>query len=493
MRKLFLFSIAAVFTLIFAFASWAGETTEVMVGKEGKFAMTLPEGFKYDALNYWYAAPDGKVHFSPADTSFFSDADYLADAIKEVPGEAKTSQLGKSSLIIKEEKEGFNGPSTVYFIDFKGQYKSCAGCRIRVSNFDGLQGTQSPEILKAISSVRRYSPFMDLPAKFDIATTAAMSTFMTMGRYAADGNTVYGQAFSSKGKAEFVRFDLEKKGAFYEVKGHKVIEKDVQGTYITLYGDYVFYIRAGKGIWCARRDGSSPKLVIEDAAEYLQIRGDRMYWCDAAYKLNSIDMTILVSIIEGKKNMEGEAISLKDNIACVFDREIYYAFMLDDAWLIYQDDADHESLHLRHLPTGADAAATGFPGYGPVLYGSDLYFKAAHDGKETLARIDMGSAKVSFDKETDSFSCAFPGIEYSGMGLSLQHTINTSGYFYAGMNKGWHVSRWKEVENPGKVEEVAYKLAGPDFDISWKIKDGLVTAIRVESSEGGIQSIPRLD
>ena len=491
--KRFLSAFAAASAILLSAAAWAGAPGEVLLGKEGKFAMTLPDGYKYDALNYWYAAPDGKVHLTPADTAFYSDADYFEEALKEVPGEAKTSPLGKSTLIIKQEKEGFNGPSTLYFINFNGQFKSCAGCRIRVSNFDGLEGTQSPEILKAVSSVRRHSAFMDLPTAFDKATTAAMTTFMTMGRYAADGTTVYGQAFDSKGKPEFVRLDLEKKGSFYEVKSHRVIEKGVQATYISLYGDYVFYIRAGKGIWCARRDGSSPRSVIEDAAEYLQIRGDRMYWCDAAYKLKAIDMTTLISIIEGKKNMEGEAISLKDNIESAFDKEIYYAFMLDDAWLIYQDDADHESLHLRHLPTGADAALTAFPGYGPVVYGSGLYFKAARDGKETLARLDMASAKVTFNEETDSFSCAFPGMEYSEKAITLQHTISTSGFFYAGRNMGWQVNRWKEVENPGKVEEVAYKLAGPDFDILWKIKNDLVSAIGVESSEGGVQNLPHLD
>ena len=493
MKRCLSVAVAAVFAMLLAFAAWAGASGEVMVGKEGKFAMTLPAGFKYDALNYWYAAPDGKVHFSPADTAFFSDADYLADAVKEVPGEAKTSQLGKSTLIIKEEKEGFNGPSTVYFIDFNGQYKSCAGLRIRVSNFDGLEGTQSPEILKAVSSVRRATPFTDLPKKFGIATTTAMSTFMPLGLYAAEGDTVFGQAFDSKGKVEFVRLDLEKKGDFYEVKSHKVIEKGAQATYVSLYGDYVFYIRAGKGIWCARRDGTSPRLVIEDAAEYLQIRGDTMYWCDAAYRLKSVDMAVLTGVIEGRKNMEGGEISLQDNIATVFDREIYFAFMLDDAWLIYQDDADHESLHLRHVPTGSDSAVTAFPSHGPILYGSGLYFKAAHDGRETLARIDMASAKVTFDEETDSFACSFPGIEYSEKDVPLQLSISASGMCYAGLDKGRQVSLWKEIENPGKVTEVAYMFTGPDFDIVWKFKDGLVKSINVESASGGVQPIPRLD
>ncbi len=84
-------------------------------------------------------------------------------------------------------------------------------------------------------------------------------------------------------------------------------------------------------------------------------------------------------------------------------------------------------------------------------------------------------------------------MEYSEKAITLQHTISTSGFFYAGRNMGWQVNRWKEVENPGKVEEVAYKLAGPDFDILWKIKNDLVSAIGVESSEGGVQNLPHLD
>ena len=109
--KRFLSAFAAASAILLSAAAWAGAPGEVLLGKEGKFAMTLPDGYKYDALNYWYAAPDGKVHLTPADTAFYSDADYFEEALKEVPGEAKTSPLGKSTLIIKQEKEGFCKPS----------------------------------------------------------------------------------------------------------------------------------------------------------------------------------------------------------------------------------------------------------------------------------------------------------------------------------------------------------------------------------------------
>ena len=44
---------------------------DVTLGQDNAFIMTLPNGYKYDTLNYWYASPDGKAHFSAKDTSFF--------------------------------------------------------------------------------------------------------------------------------------------------------------------------------------------------------------------------------------------------------------------------------------------------------------------------------------------------------------------------------------------------------------------------------------
>ncbi|MBP3730168.1 MAG: DUF5050 domain-containing protein [Mailhella sp.] len=472
-------------------AAWAGE---VEVGKDGMFAMTLPEGYSYDNLNYWYAAPDGKVHVTPRDVSFFTDADYFKEALDAVPGEAKTQPLGKSTLIIKEEKEGFNGPSTLYFIDFNGQFKKNVGCMIRFSNFEGLQGTQSPEVLKAVASVRRYTPFMDFPKSFDKATTAAMSTFMNTGLYAADGNTVFGQVFDSKGNFVFARLDLEAKGSFFDVKSSRIIDKGVQAKYVSLYGDYVFYIRGDKGLWCARKDGSGAKMVIEDAVDYLQVRGDTMYWCNSAYKFMKVDMTTLVSVIEGKTNLEGEAISLQDSIAEVFEKEIYYPFMLDEEWLLYQDDADHESLHLRHLSTGTDIPVTGYPSNGPIAYGSGLYFRAKQGETETLARVDLSAPSIAFNESEDSFACSYPKAEFSGKAVPTQLSIDMEGYGYAGLSQGRHVSQWKDFSNADAKWEDCYCFMGPEFNIFLSYgSNGKVSSIRLASSAGGISTLPRLD
>lgn len=466
---------------------------DVTLGKENAFIMTLPNGYKYDTLNFWYTSPDGKTHFSAKDTSFFEHIEDFEESIKSIAGEGKTSQIGQNTLTIKEEKEGFNGPSTLYYINFNGQFKKYAGCMIRVSSFEGIEHTQSSEILKMIESVKRYSPLNDIPKKFEIATTAAMSNFMQSGRYAADGKTVYGQAFDTSGKPEFVLFNLEPKGSFYEVKSHKVIEKEVQATYITLYDDYVFYIRAGKELYSVKKDGSNPRRILGDISEYLQVRGDRFYWCDSSYKLKSAAASALVSHAEGNTEVD-----LNNAIDSVFDKEIYYAFMLDENWLIFQDDADHESLHLRHLPSGQEVALTSSVSHGPVVLESDLFYRTTKDGVETLAKLDLSTTKVNYDKDNDRFSIVFASSEYSGKTSPKQLAIDMEKYCFAGLNQGMQCSDWKNIENTENREAIAYKFVGPDFDISWefsKEKPDIVHAIQVRGKGivAGIQSIPNME
>ena len=511
MRKLFVLAIASLLALSAcgkksndaptsepeqpAAAAQAAESVvkDVTLGQNNAFIMTLPNGYKYDSLNYWYASPDGKAHFSAKDVSFFEHAEDFEEAIKNVAGEGKTSQIGQNTLTIKEEKEGFNGPSSLYYINFNGQFKNYAGCMIRVSSFEGIENTQSPEILKMIESVKRYSPLNDIPKKFEMATTAAMSNFMQSGRYAADGNTVFGQAFDPAGKPEFVRFDLEKKGDSFEVKSHKVIEKEVQATYITPYEDYVFYIRAGKELYSVKKDGSNPRRILGDVSEYLQVRGDKFYWCDSSYKLKTAAASALVSHAEGDSEVD-----LGNAVDSVFDKEIYYAFMLDENWLIFQDDADHESLHLRHLPSGQEIALTTEASHGPVVLGSDLFYRTNKDGVETLAKMDLSAAKVSYDKDNDSYSCAFSASEYSGKPSPKQLAIDMDKYCFAGLSQGMKCSEWKDIENAENREAIAYKFVGPDFDISWefsKEKPDIVHAIEVRGKGmvSGVVPIPNME
>jgi len=77
------------------------------------------------------------------------------------------------------------------------------------------------------------------------------------------------------------------------------------------------------------------------------------------------------------------------NSVPMLDKEVYFPYFVNDQWFIYQDDADNESLHIRHALSGEDIALCHVPGYSPVIYGTDLYFVAFSNGENSLAKIDM--------------------------------------------------------------------------------------------------------
>ena len=221
------------------------------------------------------------------------------------------------------------------------------------------------------------SPLATLDVNFTSAQTTAMSTFMAGGRYAISEDTVYGLAHSKKGAQRLVGFDLVREGDFVKAANGKTLDKDIIPNHIVLHGDDLYYIRNYSGIFKISKSGGTPACIIDDASEYLQIIGDKLYYCDGNY-------------IFRKADLDGS------NIETVLDKEIYYAYLLDEDWLIYQDDSDHESLHLRYLPTGTDTALTNAPSYNPILVGSTVYFILEENGVPTLAKIDLNKSYPTF-------------------------------------------------------------------------------------------------
>ena len=264
----------------------------------------------------------------------------------------------------------------------------------------------------------------------------------------------------------------------------------MQATYISIYKDYVFYIRAGKDIYCVGKDGSNPRRIIENASEYLQIVNNKMYWSDSSYHFKSAKMSDILAYINGKKD------SLDKDINTVVDKEIYYPFMLNKEWLLFQDDADHEALHLRHIPSKQEATLTQTPAHGPVIYGSDIFFKSAKDGVNTLAKLDLNATKIDYNAEKKTYFSDFSSIEYSGNAFSGQITIDKNGYSYAGLKQNFEISRWKEIDAPEDRIQYLYEYFGKDFTIYWEVeKTGAVKAINVRGNDivSGIQSLPRMD
>ena len=385
-----------------------------------------------------------------------------------------------------EDTAGFYGAETHYCVALGSYYQEKSGCHLMVTNESGdLASTQSQEIIDALKTIRmegeaageraeafaamNADPYESLIIDFTPYETAAMSTFMSGGFYAIEGNSVFGDVFDSNGTAEFARMDLVQNGSFADVDSSLVLEKGIVPTYVTVYGDDVYYIHGGNdsGLYKVSKDGGTPQLIVADAVAYLQIRGGKLYYCDSSYTFREAEL-------DGSNSVP------------VLDKEIYYPYFVNDQWFIYQDDADDESLHLRHARSGEDITLCPIPSYSPVIYGSDLYFVASSNGDKTLAKVDM-----RFEPESmDNFS-----IEYGDLAEAANITISAEGWLYYGLSNGLSIDRWQDAENPDGTYEMFYRCLGEEYELYWKLDaQGRIAAIYVSSlAGGGSQSLPRFD
>ena len=328
--------------------------------------------------------------------------------------------------------------------------------------------------IKTDADLNPLSPLSLFDISFNAAQTTAMSNFMSGGYYVISEDTVYGMGSHKDGNPRLVSFDLTREGDFVKATNPKTLDKDISPNYMALHGEDVYYIRDYGGIYKISKN-SSPTCIVKDAVEYLQIVGNKLYYCDENYTFCKADL-------------DGT------NVEPVLDQEIYYAYLLDEDWLLYQDDSDRESLHLRHLPTGADAAITNGPSYTPILVESTLYFILEENGSPTLARVDLSNIDITYNPATGNHTYSLQ-TETNGKAIGYDLFINKDHYGFVGLNQGRHLSLWTELENPDQIYQRAYRYLSEDYEIEWiYTEDGLVDQIYVTlNATGGGQTIPRFD
>lgn len=162
------------------------------------------------------------------------------------------------------------------------------------------------------------------------------------------------------------------------VIGAKLLSAQSAPQYVDLHGSDIYFLyreagdEGGRSVCRIGKDGSGLVTVADDAYGYVQLVGDRLFYCDSSHKYRSV----------GLDGSGGEL---------VFDREIYMAYQVKPGLLMYQDDADGESLHLRDLETGADMRIAAGRIYDYGIIGNYLYFAkidgAADNGWDDICRI----------------------------------------------------------------------------------------------------------
>lgn len=202
--------------------------------------------------------------------------------------------------------------------------------------------------------------------------TCRMSTFMNWGFYCIEDNVLYGIHTGDIGWELASRsFDPNGDKTWIEFKDDTKILDSCYATYLTKYGDYLYYIRndgGGKTLCRIKTDGSGKETLYDKLCDGLSISDERLYFTDENHHLVSMDP-------------EG------GNLATLLEKEVYYPYPICSGWFIYQDDANNECLTLYHIVSGTEIPLNECRSYSPILIGHELYYYTEADGTEGPAYL----------------------------------------------------------------------------------------------------------
>lgn len=288
--------------------------------------------------------------------------------------------------------------------------------------------------------------------------TRTMSNAMLGNRFVHTGKTLYGSRHDELGEPYLCRMKYTAGQNGMYVRETERIENRVDAQFLTLYEGFLYYLRESMDgqTSIARLPVSSgasavPETVYDAPCDFLSICGGRLIFTDASHHLLSF------------------APDGTDARTLLADREIYYPYLITEDILLYQDDADGESLRLRYLPTGFDLRITQGRVFSYILQGSELYFLRCEESegeKCRLCRTDLNSFLAAFDPfSAPDASFAFP-VEVADAEMGPRFCINGD-HINASNYKTVPLTQWETLSD--NAWEAGYtsacQYAAEDFEI----------------------------
>ena len=220
--------------------------------------------------------------------------------------------------------------------------------------------------------------------------TLRMSNYMLSGRFIHEKKLLYGSGHDAAGQPFLCRMKYTAGQNGMYVREREIIEQAVDAQYLALDGGRLYYLREncsdGKTAVCSvlAAEGASTEVqVLYDApCDFLSLRKGRLYFTDAENHLLSV---------------KEDGTDLKTELA---DKAVFYPYLLTDDLLLYQDDADGESLKMRYLPTGFELRISQGRIFSYIVKGSEIWFLRAGEGdgeKCRLCRADLNEFLSGFD------------------------------------------------------------------------------------------------
>ena len=305
---------------------------------------------------------------------------------------------------------------------------------------------KEPEVEVTGDAWATYSP------DFDAEKTMAMSNFMNYGRYIIKDDVLYGLTHSTAAEGALAATPFYMQGDFPEFEETKLLDGNGSAVYMCMDGDYLYYLRDWAAVCRVKTDGSDANVLYEGTCDYLQIHEGRLYFTDEDYHLVSTDM-------DGK------------DLQMVVDKEIYYPYFICSDWMVFQDDADDESLHLYNTSYGTEVNITSVPSYNPVMDGKYLYYTDEVDGGYCLNRVDMS--------DPESFR-----LESSDNILLDTVFMIDDAFIYTTNNNSQAKEDWAKLKDEADVMEEIEMYVSEDYTVHHEFDaEGLITGKYLMSKE----------
>lgn len=207
----------------------------------------------------------------------------------------------------------------------------------------------------------------------------AMSNAMVGGCFVEAGGLLYGDYGGKEwGAGSFTAAKLS--GS--KLGEMTVIEKNVKASSLSVYDGNVYGILDNNRIVKIEVGKTEATTLYKGTCASLQVTSDGLFFTDKNSRYCKVDFN--------GKNKE-----------TILDKEIYYPYQVNSSYLVYQDDADGETLHVYNLKDRVDAKITHRPSYEPILRGEYIYFYTPGSGENMnyVCRVNMYSGKEEQAKE----------------------------------------------------------------------------------------------
>lgn len=203
-----------------------------------------------------------------------------------------------------------------------------------------------------------------------------MSNFVVLGNYIVVDDLLYGifGSDASSGRC-FGMAELTDDGSAL-IGDVKVIEDDTWAAYMTEHDGYIYGTLGDSQVFKVKVGETKIETLYDAPAAYPQVVGDKLYFTDENNYLCSMDFN-------GK------------NIETILDKDVYYVYVLPNNTVIYQDDADNESLHIYSLETKEDVKMNDVVSYSPIICGEHIYYLVnAGDESCYFERVNIRTQEV---------------------------------------------------------------------------------------------------